>query len=159
MNGPYVIVGAGQAGLQIAESLRHEKYLGPITLLGAEAHAPYNRPPLSKQWLRERRSTAALFIRGPEAIARRHIDLQLHTTASAIDRAARLVHCADGRSFPFGGLALATGARLRTLALPGAGLHGVCGLRTIDDAERIAAALDRCAARAAPVVEIGRAHV
>ena len=155
MNGPYVIVGAGQAGLQIAESLRHEKYLGPITLLGAEAHAPYNRPPLSKQWLRERRSTAALFIRGPEAIARRHIDLQLHTTASAIDRAARLVHCADGRSFPYGGLALATGARLRTLALPGAGLQGVCGLRTIDDAERIAAALDRCAARAAPVVVIG----
>ena len=155
MNGPYVIVGAGQAGLQIAESLRHEKYQGPITLLGAEAHAPYNRPPLSKQWLRERRSTTALFIRGPEAIARRHIDLQLHTTASAIDRAARLVHCADGRSFPYGGLALATGARLRTLALPGAGLHGVCGLRTIDDAERIAAALDRCAARAAPVVVIG----
>ena len=60
MPGPYVIVGAGQAGLQIAESLRHEKYDGPIILLGAEAHAPYNRPPLSKQWLLERRAPAAL---------------------------------------------------------------------------------------------------
>ena len=75
--GPYVIIGAGQAGLQIAESLRHEKYDGPVILLGAEAHAPYNRPPLSKQWLLERRAPAALAIRGPEAILRRHIELQL----------------------------------------------------------------------------------
>ncbi len=155
MSGPFVIVGAGLAGLQIAESLRHEKYDGPITLLGAEAHAPYNRPPLSKQWLRERRPTSTLYIRSPEAIARRHIDLRLQATASAIDRAARVVHCADGSSFSYGGLALATGARLRTLSVPGAGLRGVYSLRTIDDAEGIATALERCAAQAEPVVVIG----
>ena len=155
MSGPFVIIGAGLAGLQVAESLRHEKYEGPITLLGAEPHAPYNRPPLSKQWLHERRPTSTLYIRGLEAIGRRHIDLQLRTTVSAIDRVARIVHCADGRSFPYGGLALATGARMRALAVPGAGLAGVHGLRTIDDAERIAAALEGCAARGAPVVVIG----
>lgn len=155
MNGPYVIVGAGQAGLQIAESLRHEKYDGPITLLGAETYAPYNRPPLSKQWLRERRSITTLYIRSPDAIQRRHIDLHTGCTVSAIDRDARLVRCADGRNFPYGGLALATGARMRTLAVPGAELQGVHDLRTIDDAECIAAAFERCTAQSAPVVVIG----
>ncbi|HEV7432241.1 MAG TPA: FAD-dependent oxidoreductase [Steroidobacteraceae bacterium] len=155
MPGPFVIVGAGQAGLQIAESLRHEKYEGPIILLGAEAHAPYNRPPLSKQWLLERRAPAALAIRSIEAIQRRHIDLRVGTNVTGIDRAAQLVHCADGQRIPYGGLALATGARLRTLAVPGTSLGGVHTLRTIDDAQSIAASLDRCAARSAPVIVIG----
>ena len=155
MPGPYVIIGAGQAGLQIAESLRHEKYDGPVILLGAEAHAPYNRPPLSKQWLLERRGPAALAIRGPEALQRRHIELQLHTTVTAIDRTSQEVQCADGRRLSYGGLALATGARPRTLAVPGTGLGGIHALRTIDDAQRIAASLDGCAARSAPVVVIG----
>jgi 3-phenylpropionate/trans-cinnamate dioxygenase ferredoxin reductase subunit len=56
MQGPIVIIGAGQAGLQVAESLRQEGYRGVITLLGDEAYAPYNRPPLSKKWLQERPS-------------------------------------------------------------------------------------------------------
>ena len=155
MPGPYVIIGAGQAGLQIAESLRHEKYDGPVILLGAEAHAPYNRPPLSKQWLLERRTPAALAIRGPEALQRRHIELRLHTTVTAINRVSREVHCADGGRISYGGLALATGARLRMLAVPGAGLGGVHVLRTIDDAQNIAASLDRCTARSAPLIVIG----
>jgi len=120
VQGPYVIVGAGQAGLQIAESLRHEKYDGPIILLGAEAHAPYNRPPLSKHWLIERRSPTALAIRSMEAIARRNIDLRVHTTVTAIDREAKLLTCADGEKIAYGGLALATGAAIRRLAVPGA---------------------------------------
>jgi 3-phenylpropionate/trans-cinnamate dioxygenase ferredoxin reductase subunit len=153
--GPYVIVGAGQAGLQIAESLRHEKYDGPVILLGAEAHPPYNRPPLSKHWLLERRAPATLSIRGFEAIQRRHIDLRVNTTVTAIDRASQVVHCADGQQIPYGGLALATGARLRTLAVPGTGLDGVHNLRTIDDAQHILASLDRCATESAPVIVIG----
>jgi len=155
VQGPYVIVGAGQAGLQIAESLRHEKYDGPIILLGAEAHAPYNRPPLSKHWLIERRSPTALAIRSMEAIARRNIDLRVHTTVTAIDRQARLLTCADGEKIAYGGLALATGAAIRRLAVPGAGLRGVHTLRTIDDAQDILASLDRCVARSAPVIVIG----
>jgi 3-phenylpropionate/trans-cinnamate dioxygenase ferredoxin reductase component len=153
--GPYVIIGAGQAGLQIAESLRHEKYDGPLILLGAEAHAPYNRPPLSKQWLLERRNPGVLSIRGAEALQRRHIELRTHTTVTAIDRARQQVQCADGERISYGGLALATGARLRMLAVPGAGLGGVHALRTIDDALNIGASLDRCRARGAPVIVIG----
>lgn len=155
MPGPYVIIGAGQAGLQIAESLRHEKYDGPLILLGAEAHAPYNRPPLSKHWLLERRNPGVLSIRGAEALQRRHIELRTHTTVTAIDRAAMQVQCADGERISYGGLALATGARLRVLAVPGAGLGGVHTLRTIDDALNIGASLDRCKARGAPVIVIG----
>ncbi len=155
VQGPYVIVGAGQAGLQIAESLRHEKYDGPVILLGAEAHPPYNRPPLSKHWLLERRSPSSLAIRGAEALQRRHIDLRVNTIVTSIDRAAQIVHCADGQKIGYGGLALATGARLRRLAVPGADLTGVHTLRTIDDAQQILASLDRCAASAAPVIVIG----
>ena len=155
MPGPIVIVGAGQAGLEVAESLRHEKYDGPIALLGAEAHIPYNRPPLSKKWLLEQPSLASLYMRGAEVFERRKIELHRGVTVTAIDRAARQVHCADGRRFAYGGLALTTGAQLRTLALPGATLRGVYGLRTLDDAQHIAAALDACVAAGAPLVVIG----
>ena len=155
MPGPIVIVGAGQAGLEVAESLRHEKYDGPIALLGAEAHFPYNRPPLSKKWLLEQPGPASLYMRGAEVFERRRIELHRGVTVTAIDRAARQVHCADGRRFAYGGLALTTGARLRTLPLPGAGLRGVYGLRTLDDAQYIAAALDACVAAGMPLVVIG----
>ena len=153
--GPIVIVGAGQAGLEVAESLRHEKYDGPIALLGAEAHIPYNRPPLSKKWLLERLKPASLYLRGAEVFERRKIELQRGVTVTAIDRAARQVHCADGRRFSYGGLALTTGAQLRTLPLPGATLRGVFGLRTLDDAQHIGTALDACVNAATPLVVIG----
>ena len=155
MPGPIVIVGAGQAGVQIAESLRHEKYDGAITLLGSEAHGPYNRPPLSKKWLHERGSTASLAIRGLEVLERRKIELHTHTAATTIDRAARRVRCADGRQYEYGGLALATGARLRMLPVPGANLKGVLGLRTLDDSQQIGNALDQCVANGKPLIVIG----
>jgi len=141
--------------VQIAESLRHEKYDGPITLLGAEGYGPYNRPPLSKKWLLERGPVASLAIRSLEVLERRKIDLHTRTTASAIDRAARSVTCADGTRYEYGGLALATGARLRALPVPGANLRNVLGLRTLDDAQRIGEALDACVAAGRPLVVIG----
>lgn len=141
--------------MQIAESLRHDKYDGPIALLGAEAHGPYNRPPLSKKWLLEGGNVASLAIRSPEVLERRKIELHTLTTVTAIDRAARVVRCADGRQYEYGGLALATGARLRVLPVPGAGLRGVLGLRTLDDAQRIGAALDECVGANRPLVVIG----
>ena len=155
MTGPIVIVGAGQAGLQIAESLRQEKYDGPITLIGAEAHAPYNRPPLSKKFLIDRPEPVTLSIRGAEAIQRRQIELLVQTRVAAIDREAREVVLADHRRLPYGGLALTTGAQLRLLSLPGAELRGVLGLRSLDDALNIGAALDRCVNQGLPLVVIG----
>ena len=155
MDGPFVIVGAGQAGLQVAESLRQEGFQGRVLLYGEESHQPYNRPPLSKKWLQERPDLASLAIRGPEFLQRKQIELRTQARVAAIDRAAREVLLADGNRIAWQGLALCTGARLRALPLPGAGLRNVFGLKTIDDALSIATALDECAAQGAPLVVIG----
>ncbi len=152
---PMVIIGAGQAGIQIAESLRLEGHTGSITLLGEEPYGPYHRPPLSKKWLQERPDVSSLAIRGAEAIARRDIQLLTSTRAVAIDRRTRHVQLDNGQQLPFAGLALCTGAQLRMLPVPGAELTGVFGLKTLDDAQRIAGALDACAAADKPVVIIG----
>ena len=155
MTDPIIIVGAGQAGLQVAESLRQEKHAGPILLLGAEPHPPYNRPPLSKKWLQEPGAFNALLIRGPEAIARKGIELRTGVTVVAIERAARRLRLADGSSLAYAGLALATGARLRTLPVLGGDLPNVLGLRTLEEAGAIAAGLDACRGQGLPLVVIG----
>ena len=150
-----VIVGAGQAGIQIAESLRQAGHTGAITLVGEEPYGPYNRPPLSKKWLLEQPAIESLAIRGPEAIARREIRLLTRTQVMAIDRQARELQLHNGERLSYEGLALCTGAQLRKLPLPGADLAGVFGLKTIDDARRIATALDACVQSGSPVVIIG----
>lgn len=155
MPGPIVIAGAGQAGLQVAESLRQEGYQGVITMLGDEVYGPYNRPPLSKKWLQERPELSTLAIRGREFIERKQIDLRTGARVASIDRQACEVQLADGSRLPYDGLALCTGAALRRLPLPGADLAGVFGLKTIDEALAIAAAMDDCLARDLPLVVVG----
>ncbi|WP_454019656.1 NAD(P)/FAD-dependent oxidoreductase [Azospirillum sp. Marseille-Q6669] len=150
-----VIVGAGQGGLQVAESLRAEGYDGPITLIGEEVAAPYHRPPLSKAILAGTMEEAQLAIRGAEFFERQGIALLTGTRVVAIDRSARHVHLEDGRRLEYRGLALATGARVRRLPVAGDDLDGVLGLRSLDDSRRIRAALDR----AARVVVIGGGYI
>ncbi|MFC5357709.1 NAD(P)/FAD-dependent oxidoreductase [Azospirillum himalayense] len=150
-----VIVGAGQGGLQVAESLRAEGYDGPITLIGEEAATPYHRPPLSKAILAGTMEEAQLAIRGAEFFERQSIALLTGTRVAAINRSARQVRLEDGRRLGYCGLALATGARVRRLPIPGDDLDGVLGLRSLDDARRIRAALDR----AARVVVIGGGYI
>lgn len=139
-----VIVGAGQGGLQMAESLRAEGWTGPIRLFGDEPVAPYNRPPLSKAALSGESGPEHLVIRGPDFFAKKGIELETSTRVTAIDRAAKEVVLADGRRVAYVGLALATGSRARTLPLPGADLDGIVTLRTLADAlalkERLATA-------------------
>jgi len=141
MESPIIIVGAGQAGLQLAESLRNEGWTGPIQLIGDEHHAPYHRPPLSKQYLTGESIEAQLTIRGPEFLARKDIDLRTGVTVQTIDRAAKSVLFSDGQSRLYHAIGLTTGARARALPVPGAGLDGVLTLRGLDDANRIAARL------------------
>lgn len=152
---PIVIVGAGQAGVQIAESLRQQGYGGGLLLVGEESHPPYQRPPLSKKWLTEPGASQALSLRGPEALSRRRIALKLDTRVLGIDRAGARLQLAGGEELHYGQLALATGARPRTLSLPGAQLEEVLVLRTIGDSLRIGAAIRRCAAEQRPLVVIG----
>lgn len=141
--GRAVIVGAGQAGAWIARTLRDEGFSGPVTLVGAEAHHPYERPPLSKEVLKgaDAASTGAL-LTADEAQAM-GIDCLLSETVTAIDRAARQVACASGRVLPHDVLFLATGSRPRPLPWPGLdGAARVHELRTRDDALRLRAALE-----------------
>jgi 3-phenylpropionate/trans-cinnamate dioxygenase ferredoxin reductase subunit len=151
MSGQIVIVGAGQAGLQIAESLRAEGFDGQVVLLGKERHAPYQRPPLSKAWLAGESADDRLTIRGPDFFPAKEIDLRVGAEAARIDIAGRKVFLTDGSSVSWSGLALATGARARRPDLPGAELPHVRVLRDFEDAKEISHRLDK----AATIVIIG----
>ena len=135
---PMVIVGAGQSGLQVAESLRAGGYEGRVVMLGEEPHPPYHRPPLSKAYLAGEAEAAQLTIRGPDALARKRIELRTGVAVAAIDRDARELALSDGSRLRYAGLALTTGARVRRLPLPGADCGNVFGLRTLDDVHAIA---------------------
>ncbi|MDA8257381.1 MAG: FAD-dependent oxidoreductase [Betaproteobacteria bacterium] len=137
-----VIVGAGLAGLTVAETLRAEGYGGPITLIGNETHAPYHRPPLSKGFLQGETPEGQLTMRPAELMAKKNIVLKVGAGATAIDRAARQISLDDGSTLAYDYLALCTGARLRPLPLAGADLPGVFGLRSLDDSRMIKAALE-----------------
>lgn len=136
-----VIAGAGQAGYQCAESLRHLGYDGAITLIGEEAYPPYQRPPLSKAYLLGDSDKERLKFRTEAYYGEHDITLRLGTRVSAIDRAAHAVELSGGEAVPYSALVLATGARVRPLPVPGADLDGVCFLKTIDDVDRIEARL------------------
>lgn len=132
-----VIVGAGQAGLQIAESLRRGGFEGRLTLVGDEQFPPYQRPPLSKKYLADEMADERLFFRPLEQLAKQDIEFRPTTTVTAIDREAREVVLANGERLPYEGLALATGTRVRPLPVAGADHPAVCYLRGLDDARRL----------------------
>jgi len=146
MSDPIVIVGASQAGLQVAESLRQDGYDGSLVLIGEETHPPYQRPPLSKALLTGETTEDRLVLRGPELLAKKNITLVTGARATAIDRAGRTVRLSDGRSLGYRGIALTTGGRPRTLPIPGAELDGIVTLRTIEDSRRIGAGIAQASA-------------
>ena len=141
---PVVIVGAGHAGVQLAASLREEGYSGPVALLSADPHLPYQRPPLSKAFLKGQMEADGLPLRAAQFYRDKEIDLLLGETATGVDRHARRVELASGRRLDYGHLVLATGARQRPLEAPGVDLAGVMALRDLADArglrERVNAA-------------------
>ncbi|WP_412023070.1 NAD(P)/FAD-dependent oxidoreductase [Burkholderia cepacia] len=127
------IVGAGHAGGRAAQVLRESGWRGRIVLIGAEAHLPYERPPLSKGVLTGERSAAQCRLRDPAAWVADGIE-PVVATVERIDPHAREVRVSGGRVFGYDALLLATGGRARRLAIPGAALDGVFALRTLDDA-------------------------
>jgi 3-phenylpropionate/trans-cinnamate dioxygenase ferredoxin reductase subunit len=147
-----LVVGASQAGLQLAVSLRELGDTAPITLVGAELHAPYQRPPLSKEFLTGDSGRDALAFRTPAFYADAGIDLVLgervtNVTLPGVGTATTV----SGRELVYDRLALTVGARPRRLSVPGADLDGVSYLRDVDDAEQLQERL----ARASRVVVIG----
>ena len=131
--GSVVVVGAGQAGAWVVSTLRDEGYDGRLVLLGDEPEAPYERPPLSKDFLAGTRDAASCAVKPEGFYAERSIDLRLGCRVRSIDRARKEVVAAGGETFAYDSLVLATGARPRLLPVPGAELPGVCYLRTMAD--------------------------
>jgi 3-phenylpropionate/trans-cinnamate dioxygenase ferredoxin reductase subunit len=140
-DGRVVIVGAGHAGGSAAAFLRQYGHTGPIVLIGEEPLLPYQRPPLSKAWLKGEADAEALQLRPADFYDDEHITLKLRTEVVAIHRTAKTVHTSDGDVIPYDTLILATGSRARRLNVPGADLRGVLELRTAADAERLKQAL------------------
>jgi len=136
-----VIVGASLAGLRAAESLRQNGFEGAVTLVGAEPHLPYDRPPLSKQVLAGEWDLDRIWLRPAETYARLDLDLRLGRRATALDPHARTVVLDDGEPVGFDGLVITTGALPRTLPNTPA-LEGIHVLRTIEDCLAIRSALD-----------------
>lgn len=132
-----VIVGAGQAGYQVAASLRQEGFAGHIVLIGDEAGVPYQRPPLSKAYLLGKVGSAALRFRPPEWFDQQSVE-RVQGSVTMIDRGARCVELASGERIRYDHLVLATGARNRVPVIPGADLDGVFGIRTLADADALA---------------------
>ena len=141
MSEPIVIVGAGHAGGSAAALLRQYGFEGPIVLAGEEPLAPYQRPPLSKAWLKGEADGESLLLRPFEFYAEHNIELRLGAVATAIERGTRTVVFADGTRQPYGQLILATGAGPRRIPVPGADLSGVLYLRDAADADALKAAL------------------
>jgi 3-phenylpropionate/trans-cinnamate dioxygenase ferredoxin reductase subunit len=136
-----IIVGAGHAGGTAAALLRQFGYEGRIVVVGEEPIAPYQRPPLSKAWLKGEADAESLALR-PESFYREgRVELILRTRVVGIAPADKTVTLADGRTLPYEFLILATGARARPLPVPGADLAGVMVLRSAADAEALKAAL------------------
>ncbi|WP_090664526.1 NAD(P)/FAD-dependent oxidoreductase [Belnapia rosea] len=137
-----VIAGAGHAGGSVVAFLRQYGWKGRITLVGEEPLLPYQRPPLSKAWLKREATADNLALRPARFYEQQRIETRLGTRVTAIDRAAREVHLADGGTLPYDRLVLATGASPRRLGLPGAEMSGVLALRSAADADALAAVLE-----------------
>jgi 3-phenylpropionate/trans-cinnamate dioxygenase ferredoxin reductase subunit len=148
-----LIVGAGQAGAQAAISLRQGGFAGSITLVGAEPDLPYERPPLSKEYLAGERSPERLLLRPPAFWAERGIDILTGTRIVHVERGVATAE--DGRLFHFGTLVWAAGGQARRLQCPGADLGGVHVIRTRGDVDRLRADL----LTAEHVVVIGGGYV
>jgi 3-phenylpropionate/trans-cinnamate dioxygenase ferredoxin reductase component len=137
----FVIVGGGLGGAKAAEALREKGFDGKVVLLADEEYLPYERPPLSKEFLAGKKSLADFTVHDSDWYRDNKIDLRVGTEASAIDRNTRTVALSDGTEIPYDKLLLATGSRARRLPIPGADSTGVHHLRKIGDAENLDTAL------------------
>jgi 3-phenylpropionate/trans-cinnamate dioxygenase ferredoxin reductase component len=139
----FVIVGASLAGAKAAETLREEGFDGRVVLIGSEHERPYERPPLSKDYLRGEVGREKVYVHDEGFYAGHDIELRLGRTAVSLDTVGSAVTLDDGERLPYDRLLLATGAEPRRLAIPGAQLDGVLYLRSVEDSDTLRERLDR----------------
>ena len=148
-----VIVGGSFTGASAAIALRSEGFDGSITIIGAEAHPPYERPPLSKEYLRGESEIEKAFVKPLTWYAENDVDLRVGMAAERIDVPGKSVELSGGERVPYDDVLIATGCRNRTLRTPGAELDGIFQLRSIAEADAIRSAAAE--ARTAIVVGMG----
>jgi 3-phenylpropionate/trans-cinnamate dioxygenase ferredoxin reductase subunit len=135
------IVGASLAGSSAAATLREEGFDGRVVLIGAEPQPPYDRPPLSKNYLRGMTPFEKTLLRPPDFYRERGIEMRLGTTVTRVDAEKRTLSFQDGERLEFDQLLIATGGRNRRFPIPGIDQPGVYDLRTVADADRIREAM------------------
>src|SRR5256714_12649470 len=137
----FIIIGASLTGAKAAEELRTQGFDGRVLLIGSEPERPYERPPLTKDYLRGESERANAYVHPEGFYAEQGIELLTGVTVTAIDPGASRVTLDDGRTLGYGRLLLTTGAEPRRLRIPGADLDGVCYLRTLADCDLLRARL------------------
>ena len=146
----YVMVGGGLAATAAIDAIRRRDKTGRLVLIGAEPHLPYDRVPLSKDYLVGRMERENVFLRPPRFYERHRVERFLGQSATALDPNTNTITLDDGRQIPFQRLLIATGGRPRRLPIPGADLDGISYLRTLEDADALQAGM--AGARRAVVV-------
>jgi 3-phenylpropionate/trans-cinnamate dioxygenase ferredoxin reductase subunit len=136
----HLIVGASLAGAKAAETLRAEGFDGPLIMIGQERERPYERPPLSKEYLLGKAERDTIYVHPPQWYAEHDVDLRLGVTVTGLHPGSHEVSLADGSRTGYSKLLLATGSSPRRLTVPGADLGGVLYLRTVQDSDRLKAA-------------------
>jgi len=151
-----VIVGAGHGGAQVALALRTNGFEGSILMIGRESEPPYERPPLSKEYLARDKEFDRLYIRPPQFWVDKNVTLQLGTEVTVVDAGTHQVTLGDGSAVTYGKLIWAAGGDPRKLTCAGADLGGVHAVRTREDVDRLMGELD---AGAKKVVVIGGGYI
>ncbi|NIJ37460.1 3-phenylpropionate/trans-cinnamate dioxygenase ferredoxin reductase subunit [Sphingopyxis panaciterrae] len=151
-----VIVGAGHGGAQCAIAIRQNGFAGSVAMVGREPEPPYERPPLSKEYLAREKSFERLYIRPPGFWAEKAIELLLGTDVTAVDPAAMQITLSDGSRLTYGVLIWATGGDPRRLTCPGAELGGVHYVRTRADCDQLMGEIDNGARN---IVVIGGGYI
>ena len=144
----FAIVGGGLAGAKAAEALRDKDFDGHVVLFAAEEHLPYERPPLSKEFLLGKKQFGEFTAASSAWYRDHHVELQLGTEVSAVDPGTHTVSLPDGTTVNYDKLLLATGSTPRRPPIPGADADGVHYLRTIDDAQALSSLLSEGASLA-----------
>jgi len=136
----HLIIGASLAGAKAAEALRGEGFDGPLVMVGEESERPYERPPLSKDYLLGKADRETVYVHPQQWYTEHDVDLRLGVAVTAVHPSAHEVSLADGSRIGYAKLLLTTGSSPRRLSVPGAGLDGVLYLRNLGDSDRIKAA-------------------
>jgi 3-phenylpropionate/trans-cinnamate dioxygenase ferredoxin reductase component len=153
MSEAFVIVGAGLAGGGAAATLREEGFDGRVVLIGAEPQPPYERPPLSKEYLRGESPFEQALLQSLDFYAESDIEARIGVRVTRVDATEKEIELDNGESVPYEALLVATGGRNRRIPIPGIDLQGVYGLRTVADSDHIRAEISP--GRKAVVVGMG----